>query len=112
MNDSLSNAWQICAGGEVIPDFSSVSSYFKRVRYRFGLNFDKTYLELRGKQINEYGLSIGFGFPLRGFRTMLNVGAEAGTRGTTANGLIRESYIRVSLGFSIYERWFVKRKYY
>ena len=111
VNDSLSNAWKICAGGEVIPDYSSVSSYFKRVRYRFGLNYDKTYLELRGKQINEYGLAVGFGFPLRGFRTLLNVGFAAGTRGTNANGLIKESYLSMSLGFSIYERWFMKRKY-
>lgn len=112
MSDSLVNSIRISAGAEFIPDITSYTSYFKRMRYRVGFVYQGTYLSLRGKQLNEYGVSVGFGFPLRGVRTMLNVGAQVGTRGTTAENLIRETYLKFILGFSIHEKWFIKKKYY
>ena len=112
INDSLVNSFQINAGAELIPDAGSFNNYLKRVRYRLGFYYNSTYLDLRGEHLNEYAASIGFGFPLRGIKTMMNFGVQLGTRGTTEANLIKESYFKFILGFSIYERWFVKRKYY
>lgn len=112
ISDSLVNSFQINAGTELIPDAGSYTNYLKRIRYRLGFYYNSTYLDLRGKHLNEYAVSLGFGFPLRGIKTMLNFGAQLGTRGTTEANLIKESYFKFILGFSIYERWFVKRKYY
>lgn len=111
-SDSLVNSWQINAGGEIIPDNNNYASYLSRVRYRLGFMYNKTYLNLRDRNLNEYSISLGFGLPLRGVKTMLNIGAQFGMRGTMEEDLIRESYIKVVVGFSIYERWFVKRKYF
>ncbi len=110
--DSLVNSWQLNVGGEVIPDIEKYSNYLARVHYRLGFNYGKTYLHLRGQDLHEYAISFGFGLPLRGMKTMLNLGGVYGMRGTTTSGLIRESYFKVVIGFSIYERWFVKRKYF
>jgi hypothetical protein len=74
--------------------------------------YDNSYLQLRGKQLNEYSVSFGLGLPLRGMRTAINLSAELGTRGTTQSNLISETYFNFVLGFSIYERWFLKRKYF
>lgn len=112
LSDSLVNSQQICAGAEFFPDASSYNNYFKRIRYRIGFTYTNTYLKLRGKQLDEYAVTLGFGLPLRGVNTQINVAIQAGLRGTTEADLIRESYLRFILGFSIYERWFVKRKYY
>jgi len=111
-SDSLVNSWQVNLGGEIIPDINKYNNYLARMRYRLGFNFSKTYLRLRGQDLNEYGLTFGLGFPIRGMKTMLNVSGQYGVRGTTSNQLIRESYFRLVVGFSIYERWFVKRKYF
>ena len=111
-SDSLVNSFQISAGAEFVPDINNYSSYFKRVRYRFGLMYDNSYLQLRGKQLNEYSVSLGLGLPLRGMKTAINLSAELGTRGTTQSNLISETYFNFVLGFSIYERWFLKRKYF
>ncbi len=111
-SDSLVNSYQISAGAEFVPDITNYSSYFKRVRYRLGLMYDNTYLQLRGKQLNEYSISLGLGLPLRGMKTAINLSAELGTRGTTQSNLINETYFNFVIGFSIYERWFVKRKYF
>lgn len=112
MSDSLINSWQISAGAEFVPNADNYNNYLSRIRYRIGFLYNQTYLRLRGHDLSEYALSIGFGFPLRGMKTALNVGAQIGTRGTTQADLIRESYIKFVIGFSIYERWFIKRKYF
>ncbi len=112
LTDSLVNSQQISAGAEFLPDINSYNNYFKRIRYRIGFMYNNTYLKLRGKQLNEYALTLGFGLPLRGVKTALNLSVQAGMRGTTEANLIKETYLRFVIGFSIYERWFIKRKYY
>jgi len=112
VSDSLVNSYQIRAGAEIIPDIGNYTNYFKRIRYRVGLRYNSTYLELRQKHINEYAVSLGFGLPIRGLKTGINLSAELGTRGTTQSNLINETFFNFVVGFSIYERWFVKRKYF
>lgn len=112
LSDSLADSWQVSAGAQVIPNIDNYNNYLSRIHYRIGFTFNKTYLVLRGQQLNEYAISAGFGLPLRGIKTMVNVAFQYGNRGTTAQNLIQESYFKVVLGFSIYERWFVKRKYF
>jgi hypothetical protein len=111
-NDSLVNSYQFTAGVELVPDINNYSNYLKRVRYRLGLRYNSTYLQLRQKHLNEYAVSLGLGLPLRGMKTGINLSAELGTRGTTQSNLIKETYFNFVVGFSIYERWFVKRKYF
>ena len=111
-SDSLANSYQFSVGGEIIPNADNYGNYLARVRYRLGFFFDRTYLQLRGRQLNEYGISLGFGLPLRGMKTMMNIGGQFGARGTVQGDLIRETYFKFVLGFSIYEHWFHKRKYY
>ena len=110
-SDSLANSYQFSVGGEIIPNADNYGNYLARVRYRLGFFFDRTYLQLRGRQLNEYGISLGFGLPLRGMKTMMNIGGQFGARGTVQGDLIRETYFKFVLGFSIYEHWFHKRKY-
>jgi hypothetical protein len=110
--DSLVNSYQVRAGIELIPDIENYSKYFKRVRYRFGFRYNSTYLQLRQKHLNEYAVSLGFGLPIRGMKTGINLSGEVGSRGTIQSGLIKETFFNFVVGFSIYERWFVKRKYF
>ena len=112
LSDSLVNSWQISVGGEIIPKIDNYTNFLARMHYRLGFTYNKTYLRLRGQDISEYSMSIGFGIPLRGMKTMLNVGGEYGSRGNTSQNLIRESFFKIVVGFSIYERWFIKRKYF
>jgi hypothetical protein len=112
LSDSLVNSYSVSLGAEIVPDINSYSNYLKRVHYRFGFLYNSTYLELFGKHLNEYALTLGFGTPVRAMKTALNVSLQIGTRGTTEANLIRESYLRFTIGFTINERWFVKRKYY
>lgn len=102
---------RISLGGEYTPSLSTVSNYLQRITYRGGFRYSNSFLELRGQQINEFGISFGFGLPLPRTRSTINLAAEIGTRGTKSENLIKENYVRFTLGLSIFERWFIIRKY-
>jgi len=119
-SQNLKNSMRISAGVQYTPNAKYVAKnliegYYKRVQYRIGGRYAKTALELKNTQLNEYAVTIGAGLPVgRNFLlqnfSMVNIGLEFGQRGTTVNGLIRENFMKVSLGFTINDRWFVKPK--
>lgn len=110
-NDSLINSWNIAVGGQVTPKHTAVSGYWKRVTYRAGGHYNQTYLKVNGMPVNEFGISFGVGLPLPRTLTTIDLSLEIGQRGTTANNLVRESFVNFTAGVSIYERWFIKRRY-
>lgn len=109
--DSLINSWNIAAGFQYIPSHTAISNYWRKVVYRTGLRYQQTYLSINGQPINEFGISFGVSLPLPRTFTTVDLSLEAGSRGTTKSNLVRESFINFRAGVSIYERWFVKRKY-
>jgi|ERR1051325_9673076 hypothetical protein len=116
----LGNSNRISAGFQYWPDRNSNKGpYYKKMAYRAGARFSNTYL-LLGQQtpLTDMAFTFGFGMPLRITKVgenynqaMLNLSFELGQRGTIENNLIRENYVRVVLGFSINEKWFIQRKY-
>jgi len=112
ISDSLKNSYKIAIGGHFTPNYTSISSYWKRVNYRFGFRFLKSYLELRGNNINEIGFSFGMGLPLRKSSTTINFGIEVGNRGTINDDLIQENFINFKFGISLHNIWFFKTKYH
>ncbi|MEA3504818.1 MAG: hypothetical protein U9R32_06425 [Bacteroidota bacterium] len=112
ISDSLKNSGQLSIGMEYLPQNNVLSSYYKKIKYRFGFRYSDTYLQLRDNQLKDIGISFGVGLPVKNSGSSINLGVEFGKRGTTDNSLIEENYIKFTLGISIYERWFVQRKYY
>jgi len=111
VNDSLKNSMQLALGAEFNPSYTLSSSVWKKSTYRFGVRYAQTYLELKNSRLQDYGISFGMGIPLQRSRTAMNVGIEVGRKGTTENNLVRETYGMLTFSLSIYERWFVRRKY-
>lgn len=84
--------------------------YKKKVFYRGGLYYNTGYLDLKNSLINEYGISFGAGIPIgKSFLKSLSISTEVGKWGTTNNGLIENTYIRMTLGLTLNDRWFTKR---
>lgn len=98
-------------GFQYTPDANSYISYFNRIRYRAGLYFDNSFLHVNNTDVNDYGVSLGFGLPFKRTNTMFNTALEYGVRGTTSNNLIKENYFRFSFSVSLFDFWFLKRKY-
>jgi hypothetical protein len=110
MPDSSENAYRLSAAVEIIPRHSSVSGYFKKVTYRGGFRYAESNIVIHGEKLNEFALSFGAGFPIQRFRSNINLALEYGIFGKTDNNLIRENFLRITLGFNFREFWFYRRK--
>lgn len=108
---NYTNAFGVKGGGFYIPKFNSLTSYFNRITYRAGMHYDKLGLEINGTDINEFGISFGLGLPLPREYSTLDIGFEVGSRGQVSATTIKENYISVSVGLSLGQKWFKKRKY-
>ena len=107
---AFKNSSKIAVGGFYIPNYNSFTNYFSRIVYRAGIRFEQTGLHINNQSIEEFGISFGVGLPLNGLSSA-NIGVEFGERGTLQNGLAKENFIAFRVGFSLNDRWFIKRKY-
>ncbi len=116
-SQALKNSMRVSMGMQFVPNSKAngKGSYYKRIYYRIGGRYAQTLLELKNTRLTESALSIGLGFPVgRSFMlqnfSVINFGVEFGERGTISNGLIKEQFIKATIGFTINDRWFVKSK--
>ena len=101
---------QLSIGGFYIPEYDSFSSYWKRIVYRIGFISSKTGMIMNDKPIENIGITFGVGLPVSGFSNV-NMGFELGKLGARDESLIEENYFNIRIGFSLNDRWFIKRKY-
>lgn len=91
---------------------SEFNSYWNKVVYRAGANYDSGYLKIYNQNIDSYSVSIGLGLPTSNNRisSTININYSYGKEGTTARGLIQENYHRLSVNLSMLGNWFQKQK--
>ena len=95
----------------MIPDYKS-PSYLGRIEYRLGGYYHDGVLHVNGISINDFGVTAGFGFPLRkSYQSMVNISFEFGQRGKTTDNLLQERYSKIFIGITFNEDWFRKHKY-
>ena len=109
-NVDYENGYQFSLGGFFIPDFSSITSYWKRIVFRMGFRH-----ELTGRMVNNFGLketgiNFGLGLPLSGFSNA-NIGFEYVSRDGGEGSLFKENFWSFRIGFSLNDKWFIKRKF-
>ncbi|RZL15161.1 MAG: hypothetical protein EOO89_14395 [Pedobacter sp.] len=112
-NQGLEDSWGFSAGAQITPDITSIGSYFERIDYRVGFQYDKTYIRMNDQDIKQMAVTFGFGLPLAKSRSSfykLNFTTELGRRGMISNGLIQENYINFHLGFTLNDTWFRRFK--
>ena len=97
-------------GFEWTPARTDFRHYFNRCSYRIGLSYENTYMQFSGHNIKNISATLGLGLPINRWNNSVNFSAEVGKRGTTNDGLIRETYVKFSLSFSVYDIWFIKPK--
>ena len=110
-NDSLNDSWRVAVGFEYLPIHSSISNYFRRITYRLGGFYEHTFLNLRGHSLSNMGITAGASLPLPRTLSKINLALEMGMCGTKADGLIQERYVKLNVSVSVFERWFMKRRY-
>jgi len=108
-NVGYENAYQFSLGGFYIPDYSSITSYWKRIVFRMGFRHELTGILINNFGLKETGVNFGFGLPLAGFSNT-NIGFEYASRVADSN-TYKENFWSFRIGFSLNDKWFIKRKY-
>ncbi len=107
-NYALQNSNRVSAGFEISNKKQAFNAYYEKSFLQAGIYYGNSYLNVNGKQINDMGLTLGYG--LNSFKNPLgmSISLEIGQRGTQQNGLIKESYVNINLGISYRDFWRTK----
>ncbi len=115
VGQNLQDTYGFSLGGQFTPDVTAINGYFKRVDYRLGFQYDKTYVKMNNQDVKQMAVTVGLGLPLASYARSsfykMNVSAELGKRGSINNGLIQESYLNFHLGFMLNDKWFQRFKF-
>ena len=65
------NRWKFALGGQFTP--RPRGNYAQRINYRLGGYYSNDYLKIGDNSLREYGLSLGFGLPAPGSKTVINL---------------------------------------
>ncbi|MDR0743618.1 MAG: hypothetical protein LBF05_04585 [Tannerella sp.] len=109
VSGGFKNRSKLKAGVEYIPNLYS-RPFLNRVRYRLGVSYSDSYIQVNGNSYKEYGATAGFGFPVSDARSYINVSFEYMKVSPNAKGMIDENYLRMTLSYTFNEYWFFKRK--
>jgi hypothetical protein len=113
-NAGFQDSKTLNVGGQFTPSINALHNYFARTDYRLGFIYDQTYLNLNNTNIKRYAVTVGLGLPLAPNNLSfykVNFSAEIGQRGTLTNGLVKENYVNLHLGFTLNDKWFQRYKF-
>lgn len=108
---NLKNNPFVRSGVEYTPSQNFLAKFYKRINYRLGFQYAKSYLDLRNNQLEEVTFSLGMGLPVRNQKSRIDISFEGGRKGTTANRLIQENFFKIRVGLSLTDLWFQSRKF-
>ena len=105
---TFDNRWKVAAGMSYTPN--PRGNYLQRINYRLGGHFNHDYITVRGNNVKDYGIAVGFGLPTPSTKTIINIGVEYKHRAAYPDNLISENYINFTIGINFNEMWFWQDK--
>ena len=110
-NWQFDNRWKASLGAQYQPN--ARGSYLQRIQYRIGGYYNHDYIMARGNNVEDYGVTLGFGLPApinRFTKTVVNVGLEYRHRTSSPVRLLTENYFQITVGINFNELWFWQNK--
>lgn len=98
----------ISVGGEYTPNLNSLRGYWNRVTYRAGFTYKQN--PINPEKVQDMSISFGFSLPVQKNRSLLNLSIVLGQQGNISDGFVQERYVRLHLGATINDKWFIKPK--
>ncbi len=102
---------KISLGGQYTPNAISTRNYWSRVSYRMGIYYGTNYVYLQNTTLNTFGVTLGASLPFKKSHDRLHFAFDYGKTGNRTNGLIQDNYFKFSVGASLNDKWFIKRRY-
>ncbi|SHM10683.1 hypothetical protein SAMN05444266_106382 [Chitinophaga jiangningensis] len=96
-------------------EYALQKQYYNRsyegMTFQVGFSYNKSPLVINNTPVTDKSGTLGFSVPSKNGALRYYIGLEAGQRGTSNNGLIKENYINAVFNFSLRDIWFIKRHY-
>lgn len=106
------------AGFEYTPNRYDIRYYGKRITYRGGAYYDRSYYSIGGNRISSAGITFGVSLPVFRYYNAIQLSVDLGQRGALEKGffkddtgLLREFYANFRVSFSLHDIWFQKLLY-
>jgi len=104
---NLKDAIKYNANFEYKPKRQAGMTTLEQIIWRFGLSYEQTQYTFNGQDINQYSVFGGLSYPL-GIDNTIDFAVEYSNKGTTDNNLLHENAIKIYLGLSFGELWFLR----
>ena len=104
------NLSRISLGAEYVPNPAG-RGFFQRMHYRMGAYYSTPYIRVKNSDMREFGVEGGVAIPIMNHynnRSLLSITAQYINVSPKSSGLIKENYLRISIGFTFNEDWFRK----
>ena len=106
-DQNLKDAIKYNANFEYKPRRQVGMTTMEQIIWRFGLSYEQTQYTYNGQDINQYSVYGGLSYPL-GIDNTIDFAVEYSNKGTTDNNLLHENAIKIYLGLSFGELWFLQ----
>jgi hypothetical protein len=105
----LRNATKYSAGFQFKPKLELGSTPWQQTIWRVGISYEQLQYIVDGTGINQYSFAGGFSYPISPSSTF-DLTLLYGTRGSSQSDLVMEHFIKMNIGISLGELWFVRAK--
>ncbi|MHB1049594.1 MAG: hypothetical protein ACYC09_05905 [Bacteroidota bacterium] len=102
----IQNSIRVGAGLEFLPTDNIGGSFWQKASFRAGGYYRMTNLNISGESINEMFATAGVGLPFS-FESRINLGLEAGIRGSVSAALIKDTIVRFTVSVTASEMMFI-----
>jgi len=106
-NGDLRNSLKVSAGFQYKPKIEPGLSTWQQIVWRAGVSYDQTQYKVDGTGINQYSVAGGFSYPMS-LGNSFDFTVLYGSRGSARSDLIQERFVKVNVGLSLGELWFVR----
>ena len=104
---NMNDVHKISLGFEYRPQRAPGISFWEQIMLRAGLSYEMSQYKIKGTELKQYSVFGGFAIPLSDDNTV-DIGIEYSVRGKTEQNLLEEQFIRINLGLSFGELWFIR----
>ena len=105
----LQDAYKISGGFEYLPLNDIGNTFWEQIIFRAGLSYEQTQYIFYDTGINQYSASLGASLPL-GTGNTVDIALMYSRRGTKESNLLQEDVIKLGLGLSLGELWFLRQE--
>lgn len=111
-DDTLTDRWRVSVGAEIVPaGGEQFSGFLANTGYRLGAYTERMYVRPDEQtDLQTYAVTGGFSFPTSLSGTRIDLNLSAGTRGTTEDAFVQDTFYGVALHVNFGERWFQEPK--